>query len=471
LYIWKPGSGHGARLESLDPEKKRFQEIPWPPRLESLHQFLSQQSGHLPAPISDRDAVYYPWTFHEETPALIRPAFEISSNKTTSDLLVVPIGFLIVELSQSFLEQEYFPDLVDRHFAGSGLAVAVRSAEAPYQTVYRSDPSFPIATSSPDAAVNLADIVGEEAKRRGHPPLQPSSQARQWQLVVQHPAGSLEVAVAAWRRRNLGISFGLLAVLAGSMALIFAVARRAERLAKLQMEFVAGVSHELCTPLAVINSAAENLADGVVDNPRQLQEYGGMIREQGRRLERLVDEVLLFASGGVSRSGYDLHPIEIAPIVERSWVASEPMLRDAGFAMEKEIGADLPLVVADPAAVSTCVENLVSNAVKYADAMRWIAVRVRAAPIPQPEVQISVEDKGIGISVADLPNIFEPFYRVQTVRESQIRGVGLGLYLVKRMMEGMGGRVSVSSELGRGSFFTLHFPATSSTGRRQGDSA
>jgi signal transduction histidine kinase len=82
------------------------------------------------------------------------------------------------------------------------------------------------------------------------------------------------------------------------------------------------------------------------------------------------------------------------------------------------------------------------------------------ATMPNPEVQVSVEDKGIGIPTRDLPNIFEPFYRVQATRDGQIRGVGLGLYLVKHMMEAMGGRVTVTSEPGRGSFFVLHFPVS-----------
>ena len=111
--------------------------------------------------------------------------------------------------------------------------------------------------------------------------MQASAAGEQWQLVAQHPAGSLEEAVASWRRRNLAISLGLLAILAGSMALIFSGARRSKALARMQMEFVAGVSHELCTPLAVINTAAENLADGVVENAEQMQEYGGLIRRTG----------------------------------------------------------------------------------------------------------------------------------------------------------------------------------------------
>src|SRR4029077_7013152 len=87
-------------------------------------------------------------------------------------------------------------------------------------------------------------------------------------------------------------------------------------------------------------------------------------------------------------------------------------------------------------------------------------IALRALCVPDqgvPEVRISVEDKGIGISAADLPHVFEPFYRAQRVRDGQVRGVGLGLYLVKRMMESMGGRVTVSSKPYKGSIFTLHF--------------
>ncbi len=227
----------------------------------------------------------------------------------------------------------------------------------------------------------------------------------------------------------------------------------------MQMEFVAGVSHELCTPLAVINTAAENLADGVVENTEQMQEYGGLIRAQGRRLGRLVDEVLLFTAGRFGLSGYDLEPVEVAPIITQSLSTSEANLQDAGFTVEKEISDKLPPIVADPSAVVTCIENVVSNAIKYSNSRKWIAIRAyEATADSKPEVRISVEDKGIGISSADLAHVFEPFYRVQSVRDNQIRGVGLGLYLVKRMMEDMGGRVTVTSQLGRGTVVALYFP-------------
>ena len=95
----------------------------------------------------------------------------------------------------------YLPDLVERHFGAPGqrsFVVAVRTAKPPYQTIYLSDANFPIATSSTDATVNLFELVGEEARRRGHPPLQANVAGEQWQLIAQHPAGSLEEAVASW---------------------------------------------------------------------------------------------------------------------------------------------------------------------------------------------------------------------------------------------------------------------------------
>lgn len=462
VHIWKLDAAHYSSLESLDTSARQFAETPWPARLESLHDTLRQEIPDLYYYDDARDAMYFPWTFYAAHPSLFRPIYEIAFNEKASDMDIEPIGFLVIELNAEVLSKQYFPELVDRHFGEMGqrtFGVAVRTGLPPYNALLPPNPSFPLATSSPDALINLIDTVSDEAKRRGHPTLQTSDAAQEWQLVVQHPKGSLDVAVASWRAENLAVSFGLLAVLSAGMILIFFLARRSRQLAKFQMEFVAGVSHELCTPLAIINSAAENLADGVVEGATQTMEYGSLIRDQGRRLERIIDEVLSFSSGDSGRSTIELRPVEIAGVVAKTLSGSESMLRDAGFFVEQEIGTDLPLVMADPEAVGACIENLFSNAMKYTNGTRWVAVRAcMASANPNPEVQVSVEDKGIGIPAADLSKIFDPFYRVQSVRDSQIRGVGLGLYLVKRIMEGMGGSVTVSSELGKGSFFVLHFP-------------
>ena len=195
------------------------------------------------------------------------------------------------------------------------------------------------------------------------------------------------------------------------------------------------------------------------------REYGGLIRAEGRRLARMVEQILHFTSGQVSGPAYDCKPVQVGAAIERALASAQPMLAEAGLQVVKEIAPDLPAAMGDAEALDQCLENLLSNTVKYARAGKWLAVRASiAAGDSRPEVRISVEDHGAGIASADLPHIFEPFYRAKAAREGQLRGVGLGLHLVRRMMEGMGGRVSVSSRPGRGSTFTLHLAAQPSDG-------
>ncbi|HLJ13374.1 MAG TPA: HAMP domain-containing sensor histidine kinase [Bryobacteraceae bacterium] len=466
VYFWRTLPSNADGLESFSLTDNRPHVQNWPPDFAPVRDKLNRQRDLLSSSIADRDAVYYPWTFFGEAAALARPIFQIVPGTSGDASEYRATGILIVALNRAYLERTYFPELVDRHFGAPGqksFVVAVRSGAAPPQSIYLSDPGTPIMDAATDSAVNLFDLVGDESRRRGHPAMQAGDAGDQWQFVAKHPAGSLEEAVDSWRRRNLSISLGLLAILAGSVAIVFTAARRSRALARTQMEFVAGVSHELCTPLAIINTAAENLADGVVENTEQMQEYGGLIRGQGRRLERLVDEVLLYTAGRFGLGGYELEPVEVGPMIAQGLYASEGHLREAGFTVEKQIDAQLPLIVADPAAVVTCIENLLNNAMKYSDASKWVAIRAyKVAGIAGSEVCISVRDKGIGISASNLAHIFERFYRAQEVRDNQIRGVGLGLYLVKRMMEDMGGSVSVTSEPGRGTEAILHFPVARS---------
>ena len=124
----------------------------------------------------------------------------------------------------------------------------------------------------------------------------------------------------------------------------------------------------------------------------------------------------------------------------------------------------------DLLAASQLLQNLITNALKYGCEQRWI--RVRAIAVDQgvlgKEVQISVSDRGIGISDSDLPRIFEPFYRSPTVTDAQIHGTGLGLALARRMAEAMRGQLTVTSDPGRGSTFTLHLPCADQTPRQVG---
>jgi signal transduction histidine kinase len=281
-----------------------------------------------------------------------------------------------------------------------------------------------------------------------------------WQLVVKHRSGSLEDAVAGGRRRNLAVGFGILLVLAVGMGMLVVWTGRAQRLARLQVEFVAGVSHELRTPLAVIASAADNLASGVVEAKEHVRQYGTLIGSEVHRLSGLVEQVLLFASGETRQRPYELRPVDVGEIVERALSGVDGMIDEAEFTVEKQIQPGLPPALADAGALTQCLQNLISNALKYGRDRRWLGICGQVVETDQgPEIEIRVEDKGMGIDPEDLPHIFEPFYRGRSVRSAQIRGTGLGLSLAKRITEAMDGRLSVKSVLGRGSSFTLHLPA------------
>jgi signal transduction histidine kinase len=287
--------------------------------------------------------------------------------------------------------------------------------------------------------------------------------AGRWMLLVQHERGSLDAAVTAVRRRNLAISFGTLLLLTVSVGVLTVSSRREQRLARQQMEFVAGVSHELRTPVAVIRSAAENLAQGVVGSGDRVRRYGEMIEVEARRLGDMVERVLQYAGVESGRGAIVHTPLAPADIVESAIDAAGPAL--GGAQVERRIAPGLPLVRGDAVALRSAVQNLVINAAKHGLAPEGgrplrIQVSVAAVDTPRPEVEIAVEDNGPGISAAELPHIFDPFYRGADAVARQIHGNGLGLSLVKRIATAHGGRVSVHSRPGA-TAFTIALPAHS----------
>ncbi|HZG52345.1 MAG TPA: histidine kinase dimerization/phospho-acceptor domain-containing protein, partial [Pyrinomonadaceae bacterium] len=226
-----------------------------------------------------------------------------------------------------------------------------------------------------------------------------------WQLVVTHVAGSLDAAVGQARRRSLLVSFGILVLLGGSVALIFVSTHRAERLARRQVEFVAGVTHELRTPLAVICSAGENLADGVIDDRQQVRRYGVVIHSEGRRLAEMVEQVLEFAGAQSGRREFELAPVAVGRMIDAALAACHAGAQavEPEFEIERDVPADLPPVMADAAALGRALQNLLSNALKYGGESRWVKLSARACGGGRgggagSEVRIRVEDRGAGVA-------------------------------------------------------------------------
>jgi len=237
------------------------------------------------------------------------------------------------------------------------------------------------------------------------------------------------------------------------------------QMARMQMDFAASVSHELRTPLAVLCSAVDNIADGVVTGQEQLAKYGTVIRNQSRQINGLVNQVILFVSTQDGKGRYTLEPLAVSEVVDAAVTGTAELIRKAGFTLEQYIGPDLPKILGDPIALSQCLQNLIINALKYGDQGRWIAIRASAeGGRDHAEIRISVQDRGTGIERSELHQIFEPFYRARAAVAGQIHGTGLGLPIAKSLAEAMGGRISVTSEVGVGSTFTLHLPVAEQLG-------
>jgi signal transduction histidine kinase len=277
-------------------------------------------------------------------------------------------------------------------------------------------------------------------------------------LLVKHPAGSLEAAVDAARRRNVLISSGILGLLAASMVMLVVSTRRSQQLARQQMEFVAAVSHELRTPLAVVRSAADNLADGVVHDGEQVRQYGALVRSEGRRLTEMVEQILEYAGIHSGQRTFTPAPIRVDALIDGVLRASGTLIDAAQIAVEVDIPADLPAVNGDDAALARVFQNLIGNAIKYGAEGKWIGITARRS---DNQVRISVSDRGIGIAPADHDRIFEPFYRAADVVSAQVQGAGLGLSLVRRIVEAHRGRIVVKSAKAAGSEFTVFLPAAS----------
>ncbi len=276
------------------------------------------------------------------------------------------------------------------------------------------------------------------------------------ELRVVAARGSLAREVEAFRWRNVAVSFGALLVLAGGLVIVFASVARSERLARQQMQFVAGVSHELRTPLAVLNSASENLSDGIVKTPEQARRYGQVMKREITRLMEMVEQTLNFAGIQSGKRNYDRQPTDVKALLDECLERNAIFLHGENCTPTVEIENNLPPILADARALGSVLDNLLANAVKYS--VGKCNVHLSASVLAGKELLLTVRDCGRGIAPKEQKRIFEPFYRTSEVIDAQIHGNGLGLAIVQHIVKQHGGYVTLESELGKGSTFAVHIP-------------
>jgi signal transduction histidine kinase len=493
--------GASLRLRRWDASARTFVAADWPADLAAERDTFTaalaawnSTTSHEPLRLGD--------LMSEDDDALVMPVAPLPRQLREHVTAFEPLfGYTIIQLDAGTIRDELLPLLVEKHF---------RQGDDEYRVavVNRRDPSKVIYTSNVDDVADLLARHDAEAELFGLRPDQfqlmrqadrslrgPGTQTgdrrrslffsvmtrrpppdsaqggraseavrtfdnlQRWKLVARHRAGSLEAAVSAARTRNVALSSGILLLMAATVVVLVRAAQRSARLARQQIEFVAAVSHELRTPVSVIGSAAENLADGLVQDPNRVKQYGARIQSESRRLGETVERVLLYAGIEAGRAVGHRAPVAVSSLVNDALSASQATIADAGVTVEVEVPDGLPPVMADAGALRSSVSNLVANAVKYGGGG---LVRIAASSGPGrsgPEVRIAVTDTGLGISSADLPHIFEPFYRGAEAQARQIQGNGLGLSIVKGIVEAHRGRVTVQSAPGAGSTFVVHLPA------------
>jgi two-component system phosphate regulon sensor histidine kinase PhoR len=274
-----------------------------------------------------------------------------------------------------------------------------------------------------------------------------------WRVQVS-PSGSDELTARVQNRAMLELVMVVLScgVIVLGVATILVAAERERRISSLKSEFVANVSHELKTPLALVRMFGEMLQSGRVASEAKRQEYLDIIVGESERLSALIENVLDFARVEKGRQAYDFADGDVGDAVAKAVNVYRTRAEREGVELATDVEPELPQVRIDDRAIQLAVINLIDNALKYAPGSKVVSVRARRE---NGSIVVRVEDQGPGVPPEDRERIFERFVRGSTSRvrgqERPVRGSGIGLALVKHIVESHGGRAWVDEGRGSGS--------------------
>jgi signal transduction histidine kinase len=456
--------GQTVRLRSLNATEDAFVDAEWPASWSAMRdRLISRLNGEFgPGDRNEQvaDLVEIPRFIRPERPERDRRRFARE------------MEWLLVELDIDYARSVFIPELLERDLGASAMAdydVDIVMRENPAALIYSSLPGTQahINLKNADASVLLFDVRTEIARaaeagpgtRRRRPMIAGVDRGR-WLLSVRHKSGSLEAVVQKARLRNLAVNTGLLVLLIAAMVALVRYTRRAQRLAELQMEFVAGVSHELRTPLTVMRTAGHNLRGRMASDPARVQRYGALIEEESEKLTAMVEQVLGFANANAGRVIGEVRPVAVDDLIEEAVRGARKLIDDSGCKLDVDVAPNLPPILGDGTALEHVVQNLLTNAAKYAGSGGWIGLSAAAANgDAAPGIEIRVADRGPGIPTDEVPHIFDPFYRGKKAIQDQIHGAGLGLSLARRIVDAHHGIIQVHTDAGRGTEFLIRLPA------------
>jgi signal transduction histidine kinase len=230
------------------------------------------------------------------------------------------------------------------------------------------------------------------------------------------------------------------------------------KLDQMRRDLIAWVSHDLRTPLTGIRARVEALADGVVQEPAEVQRYLATIQNDTHALNRLIDD--LFELATIDAGGLKLHkiPVDMADLISDTIETMSVIAKNKGVALQGDVAANLGLIVVSPQHIQRVLNNLISNALAHT---AHGEVKVRAFRLRR-QVCVEIHDTGEGIAPQDVPHVFDRFYRGERARtrgSGNAKGMGLGLAIAQALVEAHNGVISLSSELGQGTQVKVVLPA------------
>lgn len=348
-------------------------------------------------------------------------------------------GYLIMPFNQRYLRDIYLPRKLTEKFGSSkklGMNVWLRDWTNS-EIIASSNPSTDYQRKKIQFEQNFPDFFDY------------------WKMEVAFTDKSAVAASNASLVKNLIILGAAMLLLIGALVFMFISAQKERALAERQAEFLANVTHELKTPLSVMQAAGENLADGRVKDQNRLQNYGSHIYKEAVRLRKMIEKLLDVAKTNAGQSLIEPKPLDLRKRMHSYLDENLEFIKNRGFTVQTDIAGEVPMVMVDTDSFDTILSNLVENAVKYSDGDKYLGISLEG---DQNNVKLCVEDHGIGISKQDMSNIFDKFFRAEDSLTAKTKGHGLGLSIVKNLVELNGGKINVESKPGKGSTFVVQFP-------------
>jgi signal transduction histidine kinase len=349
------------------------------------------------------------------------------------------VGHLIFTINRDYLVNDYLASNLVEKFGPSeetGIVVWLRDFMQE-EILASSDPNIQHNRDFVDIRQRFPDLL------------------ENWSLHAKIIDSPTIAATNASLFRNFIVLISAVLALFGALLFMFLTSKRERELAQRQAGFLANVTHELKTPLAAMQAAGENLSDGRVTDAERVKSYGNHIYTETIRLRKMIEKLLDIARVDAGHNTVQLTPQKLQNLVQDYYDSHESYIQSQGFSIEFEYEPDLPEVLIDTDHFETIISNLVDNAIKYSFDKKEIKLSVKQS---KTGVSLIVSDKGIGIPKKSHQQIFEKFYRLEDSMTAKTKGHGLGLSIVKKLVELNQGSIDLKSSVGNGTSFIVEFP-------------